>query len=210
MNVDWIVPRTAASFTFSIKSFSVSSARAITSVRLQNWYGRRIISEHGLVPKSWSGSRLPFFLQTFLDASREKIPRSPDLDSYNDNHSCINWWTSGFSVYTAELFESARWTFCSHQAPDLAFLIRSSDRFESEIIAERRTPPTTTTSPILHIISWHSIDVSFRPFAPLNTFTTKWNNSSSGAGPEERPPNVFRTVPAGRSFDRSHFGNSPE
>ena len=41
----------------------------------------------------------------------------------------------------------------SHQLPILAFRILSSERLDREIIALRRTPPTTTISPILQRIS---------------------------------------------------------
>ena len=76
-------------------------------------------------------------------------------------------------------------------------------------MAERRTPPTTTTSPILHIRSWHSSVCKRRPFAFLNMLTAKLNKSTNGSGPDARPPNVFKRAPAGRTLDTSHFGISP-
>src|SRR5208282_3818555 len=87
--------------------------------------------------------------------------------------------------------------------------MRSSDRLDREIIADRRTPPTTTMSPTLHIKSWHSMLVSFLPVAARNVATVNLNRSSSGAGPEERPPKVLRGAPAGRSWERSQEGTIP-
>src|SRR5210317_973537 len=87
--------------------------------------------------------------------------------------------------------------------------MRSSDRLDKLIIALRRTPPTTTTSPILHIMSWHSILFSLRPAAPLNLATTNLNKSFNGSGPEARPPKVLSLAPAGRILDKSHLGTSP-
>ena len=85
----------------------------------------------------------------------------------------------------------------------------SSERLLNEIIALRRTPPTTTTSPTLHIRSWHSIEDSLRPSAFLNICTEKLNKSTKGAGPLALPPKVLRRAPAGRTFVISHFGISP-
>ena len=96
-----------------------------------------------------------------------------------------------------------------HHSPDLAWRIRSSDRLDRLIIALRRTPPTTTISPILHIRLWHSYDDSLRPFATLKVSIVKLNKSTSGAGPLARPPNVFRRAPAGRTLLTSQVGISP-
>ena len=76
-----------------------------------------------------------------------------DILSYNDNHSFINTPVSGRLVYTAELLANLLCISVSYQAPDLAALIRSSDRLDKDIKADLRTPPTTTTSPILQTIS---------------------------------------------------------
>ena len=46
------VPRIAAMRTFRLRLESVSSGLTTTSDRLQNWLGLRMISLHGLVPKS--------------------------------------------------------------------------------------------------------------------------------------------------------------
>ena len=46
VKVDWIVPRIVAIRTFSESVTYESVGRTTTSVRLQNWYGRRIISAH--------------------------------------------------------------------------------------------------------------------------------------------------------------------
>ena len=81
---------------------------------------------------------------------------------------------------------------------------------EREIIAERRTPPTTTTSPILHIMSWHSIGFRLRPREPLNTLIVKSKRFTNGCGPEERPPIVLSLAPAGRSFVTSIVGICPD
>ena len=116
---------------------------------------------------------------------------------------------SGFSLYAIELFDKARCGFSFHHAPVLASRIFSSVRFDKEIKALRRTPPTTTTSAILQTISWHSMDVSFLPAARLKESVVKRNSSSSGAGPLARPPNVFSLAPAGRSLLKSHFGICP-
>ena len=97
----------------------------------------------------------------------------------------------------------------THHCPDLAARIRSSVRLERLRSALLRTPPQTTTSATLHTISWHSMDVSLRPAAALNVRTRNLKSSSSGSGPEARPPNVLRGVPAGRIFDRSQLGICP-
>ena len=143
-----------ASFTFSFKVSIVSSALTTTSDKLQNSLERKIISEQGLVPNSIpSVCLLPFSEATLTAASRLKIPLSPDLESYNDLHSFKNIPISGVSVYIAELFASALCGSVSHHLPVFAALILSSDKLEREINAERLTPPTTTTSAILQIIS---------------------------------------------------------
>ena len=76
-------------------------------------------------------------------------------------------------------------------------------------MADLRTPPTTTTSPILHIMSWHWRLVNFSPEASLNLATTKLNRSTNGAGPLARPPNVFNFAPAGLTRLTSHKGMTP-
>ena len=98
VKVDWNVPSIVAALTLANKSFSLSVARITTSVRLQNWYGRKIISEQGLVPKSHSTSLLPFSDALFLAACLLKMPRSPDLESYKLFHSFINTDMSGLEV----------------------------------------------------------------------------------------------------------------
>src|SRR5690606_18754161 len=108
------------------------------------------------------------------------------------------------------LLANARCPSFSHHDPDLATLILSSERLEREIIAERRTPPTTTISPILQRMSWHSRELSLRPTAPLNLLMTNLNKSSRGPGPEALPPNVLSLAPAGRTLETSHLGTSPE
>jgi len=87
--------------------------------------------------------------------------------------------------------------------------MRPSDRLESDIMAERLTPPLTTMSATMHIRSWHSRDVSLRPAAFLKSWTANLNSRSSGSGPDARPPNVLRGEPAGRRALRSHFGTRP-
>ena len=98
VNVDWNVPKIVAKPTLVASVFSVSPARATTSDRLQNWYGRRIISLQGLQPKSWSASRLPFLAACTCADLRLKIPRSPDLLSYSDTHSRMNVPISGLPL----------------------------------------------------------------------------------------------------------------
>ena len=120
VKVDCTVPRIVASLTLRLRLSRSSLSRTTTSVRLQNWYGRRIISEHGLVPHSCPVSRLPFFSTCLSAATRLKIPRSPDLLSTRANHSRMNVSMSGFSVYAAELLASARCPSFSHHEPDLA------------------------------------------------------------------------------------------
>ena len=87
--------------------------------------------------------------------------------------------------------------------------MRSSLKSDREIIADRRTPPTTTTSPTLHRISCASSEVSFRPVAPRNFATTYLNKSTSGSGPDALPPKVLSLAPAGRTPETSHLGTSP-
>ena len=166
-----------------------------------------MISEHGLVPKSQLGSRRPFLAACFLLASRLNTPRSPDPLSASAAHSRRNDMASGFSVYATLLFAKKRW---AGNEPVLAWRIRSSERFDKLIIADRRTPPTTTISPILHMMSCASIEDSLRPLASLKVCTVKLNRSTRGAGPEARPPKVFSLAPAGRTLDVSHLGISPE
>ena len=78
VNLDCIVPKMVASSTFLDKLLISSVARTTISVRLQNWYGRNIISEQGLQANSQSASRLPFLAACFCAACLLKIPRSPD------------------------------------------------------------------------------------------------------------------------------------
>src|SRR5210317_1787035 len=112
-----------------------------------------MISLQGLQPNSWLISRLPFSDAFTLAALRLKIPRSPDLDSYNDVHSRMNVPISGLPLNATELLAKALCPSFSHHEPDLACLIWSSPKLDKEIRADLRTPPTTTTSPILHMIS---------------------------------------------------------
>ncbi len=64
-------------------------------------------------------------------------------------------------------------------------------------------------SPIIHIISCTSIDVSLRPLACLNVSTTKSNSFFNGSGPLARPPNTLSLAPAGRTLLKSNVGISP-
>ncbi len=59
------VPNILARRTFRFSVATVSSDLTTTSERLQNWLGLNMISLHGLVPKSCSGSRLPFLAACF-------------------------------------------------------------------------------------------------------------------------------------------------
>ena len=67
-----------------------------------------------------------------------------------------------------------------HHSPFLATLILSSDKLDKDINADLLTPPTTTTSPVLQAISWHSKLVSFLPLAFLNLLIVKSNKSTKG------------------------------
>ena len=109
-------------------------------------------------------------------------------------------------LYTAELFARARCPEYSHQEPDFAAAILRSSRSDKEIIADLRTPPTTTTSAILHIKSCASSGVNFRPADCLTIATENLNRRSNGSGPDARPPNVFKRAPAGRTPDISQDG----
>ena len=120
VNVLWNVPSVVARRTLCFRSSRVSVGRTTTSDKLQNWYGRKIISLHGLQPNSCSASRLPFSATFILAASRLKIPRSPLLLSYRDSHSFRNVPMSGFLEYETELLASALCPSFSHQLPDLA------------------------------------------------------------------------------------------
>ena len=113
VRVAWYVPRIVARRTLFFNSSNVSSDLTITSVKLQNWFGRRIISQQGFVPYSHVLPSvrfiflLPFSFALLVDASLLKIPRSPDKLSYKAFHSDRNILTSGFVLYTAELFDKA-------------------------------------------------------------------------------------------------------
>ena len=116
---------------------------------------------------------------------------------------------SGFSVYATELLANALSGLVVHQSPVLAVRIRWSDRLDKDIRADLRTPPTTTTSPVLQTISWHSIEESFLPLAPLNLRIVKSNKSTRGWGPLALPPNVLSLVPTGLTFDMLILGTLP-
>src|ERR1700756_2750702 len=91
---------------------------------------------------------------TLLAAKRLKIPRSPDLLRYRLCHSAMYVSIEGcLSLYTALLFAMERQGVRVHHCPDLAARILSSERLESEMVADRRTPPTTTHSPTMQQIS---------------------------------------------------------
>ena len=97
---------------------------------------------------------------------------------------------------------------CFPPLSGFASRILSSVSEESEIKADRRTPPTTTISAILQTISWTSMEVSLRP-ADRRKVSTVNRNRSSSSGPDARPPNVLSLAPAGRTLDKSHFGTLP-
>ena len=82
--------------------------------------------------------------------------------------------------------------------------------FDKEIIADLLTPPTTTISPILHIMSWHSIGFKFLPTAFLKTLIVKSNRFTSGCGPDDLPPIVLSLAPAGLSLLMSIVGICPD
>ena len=96
-----------------------------------------------------------------------------------------------------------------HQAPDLAVAMRSEVGELREINALRLTPPTTTMAATLQMRSCASRSVSLRPAALRNRATVKLNRSTSGAGPDARPPKVLSLAPAGRTLLTSHDGTSP-
>src|SRR5271157_6553669 len=193
----------------------VSCGLMTHSERLQKPLGLRVISPHGFVPNSMpSHLRLPVRFAELVAAMRLKMPRSPDFDSMRVRNSLMKISGSGFSVYATELFASLRHgapdgLVASHHWPFFALRMRSSDKLERESMAERRTPPTTTTSPIMHIMSWHSIEFSLRPAAFLKSSTVKRKRRSSGSGPDARPPIVFNNAPFGRIALKSHEGMSP-
>ena len=81
VNVDCIVPSIVASLTLFNKVSSVSSGLTTTSDKLQNSLLRKIISEHGFVPKSYSVFLLSLFSAILCADALLKIPLSPDLDS---------------------------------------------------------------------------------------------------------------------------------
>ncbi len=76
--------------------------------------------------------------------------------------------------------------------------------------ADLLTPPTTTTSPTLQMMSWHSSGDSFLPADNLKVDTVNSKRLRNGSGPEDRPPNVLRRAPAGRSLEVSQVGTCPE
>ena len=70
VKVDCQVPKIVAIRTLRLRSSTVSSPRTIISDKLQNWYGRKIISLQGFVPNSYVESRLPFSAAFFCAAPR--------------------------------------------------------------------------------------------------------------------------------------------
>ena len=137
------------------------------------------------------------------------IPLSPALDSIRACHSLNHTSMLGLSVYTALLFAKALQGVVSYQLPLLAYLIRSSDGLDRDIVALRLIDPLITTSAILHIMSWHSKLLSFLPEAPVNIRIANSKSSTSGLGPDARPPNTLSLDPSGLTSDTSHDGIRP-
>src|SRR3990167_2408964 len=81
---------------------------------------------------------------------------------------------------------------------------------DKEISALRLTPPETTHSPILQIISCTSNVLNFSPCFLNIISLTKFNRHFSGSGPALFPPIVLRRAPAGRNLDKSNDISLPE
>src|ERR1035437_7832822 len=114
VNVDCHVPIFVARDTLLLRSSSVSSSSTMTSDRLQNPILRNRISAQGLVPLIREASLRSGTCS--LAPARLNIPRSPDPDATSAAHSVSNWPLAGLLLYTAELFERARWGLFTHQA----------------------------------------------------------------------------------------------
>jgi hypothetical protein len=136
-----------------------------TSERLQNCCGRRMISEHGLVPKAmpWVW-RLRQRAACFAAADRLKKPLSPEPLATSDAHSSKNRSGVGLSVYTAELLAMYLEELRSHQAPAFASLISVSFRSDNEINADlhahccsRPTDTDTYTWSHVNMDGWRRI-----------------------------------------------------
>ena len=99
VSVDWYVPIIVAIRTLSLRLASVSVLLTITSERLHNPALRRMISQHGFVPKSCPSTSLRPVEEALLVAdTRLNTPRSPLLLAYKDFHSSMKIPMSGFSV----------------------------------------------------------------------------------------------------------------
>ena len=57
-------------------------------------------------------------------------------------------------------------------------------------------------------MSWHSRLDNFLPLAFSNVIIINLNRLSNGAGPEARPPNIFKTAPAGLTLLKSYSPDS--
>jgi hypothetical protein len=99
--------------------------------------------------------------------------------------------------------------FVSQNWPTLAFRIRSSDRLDRLMQAERRTPPTTTMEAIMQQSSWASMLLSLVPARCMKRLMVKSKSCFSGSGPEARPPKVLSMEPLGRTLERSYLGIWP-
>ena len=125
----------AAALTLSFRSSCDSISETLTSHKLQNWYGLRAISQHGLVPQSLSLLRY--------------IPGSPAPDNSTLFQTSIkNSLVTLCLINTAELLALPRWGFNSHQFPALHPIMESSSALNRLIKAALLIPPANTASAI--------------------------------------------------------------
>lgn len=108
-----------------------------TSDRLQNWPGRRMISEQGLVPKAMPSVARPRFARhCAAAAARLNSPRSPLPLATSASHSASNSARGGRESYTAEMLAMYRHGARSHHAPVFASRMSGSDRSLREMSAD--------------------------------------------------------------------------
>src|SRR3989338_4538700 len=100
-----------ASLIFRSKLSSVSSGRATTSLKLQNFRFLNIISPRGLVPLVAQCFAKTFHLRSgnwYFSPPRLKIPLSPVPLLARESHSLKKSTADGLVLYTAELLARLR------------------------------------------------------------------------------------------------------
>ena len=184
------VPIKAAACARWFRSAWSTMSLALISHRLQNWYGRKAISQHGFVPQS-------LLLDQYTPGSPQ--PLASTLPMSTMNSSCV---TSPLGN-TAELLARPRCSFSSHHAPLLHVSIASSSLSNRLINAALRIPPANTALAIIQIISCASSVDSFRPRARSRRTSSCSKHFFSGSGPGALPPVVISSAPFGLMSDTS-------